>query len=149
MKKVNSSTPEETFQWGCEFGKHLKVHSVIAMHGDLGAGKTTLIKGIAHGAGDISPRDVSSPTYTYLNIYTGKQKIFHFDLYRLKTADDFLSLGFDEYFEEGGICLIEWPEKIRDLLPSNSLTIEIEYTSEKGRALILGNNFNSFLQGKA
>ena len=137
MKRVKSTSAEETFQWGIQIGTSLVTPSVIALQGDLGAGKTTLIKGIAQGVAGIDAREISSPTFIYLNIYSGTQSIFHFDLYRLHSTDDFLALGFDEYFEQEGVCLIEWPETILDLLPDKTLHIEIRYTSENSRELIL------------
>lgn len=137
MKRVNSSSPEETFRQGVIIGKSLSSPCVIALKGDLGAGKTTLIKGIVHGFSGIDPRNVSSPTFTYLNIYAGSPPIYHFDLYRLRSAKDFLALGFDEYFEQEGICLIEWPELILDLFEQKMLQFEIKYISENARELIL------------
>ena len=137
MKRVKSTSAEETLQCGFQIGMSLSTPSVIALQGDLGAGKTTLIKGIVHGLAGIDTREISSPTYTYLNIYSGTRSIFHFDLYRMRSIEDFLALGFDEYFEQEGVCLIEWPETILDILPDKTLHIEIKYTSENSRELIL------------
>ena len=134
---LNSASAEETIQHGFQIGKSLSPSSVITLTGDLGAGKTTLIKGIAQGFAGISAREISSPTFTYLNIYSKSQPIYHFDLYRLHSFDDFLSMGFDEYLEEEGLCLIEWPELILDILPEKTVHIEIKYTSEMSRELIL------------
>ncbi len=140
MKRVNSASPEETHEIGLRIGRSIPPQSIIALQGDLGAGKTTLIKGIAQGFAGVSPREVSSPTFTYLNIYTKTHPIYHFDLYRLRSGDDFLALGFDEYFEQEGLCLIEWPEIILDILPEKTLQIDMNYTSEMGRELILSEN---------
>ena len=76
------------------------------------AGKTTFIKGLIHAAAQIASSEVQSPTFNYLNIYEGRKTIYHFDLYRLRDRDEFLSMGFDEFFDAGGICCIEWSERI-------------------------------------
>src|SRR5262245_49283906 len=99
LKNKVTHSAEETFSFGYALGQTLPSHSVICLYGELAAGKTTLIKGIAAGAAGIDPAHVQSPTFTYLNIYEGRQKIYHFDLYRLKDVDEFLSMGFVEFFE--------------------------------------------------
>ena len=105
--------------------------AVLALSGDLGAGKTTFVQGLAEGLG-IQER-IQSPTFVLLNIYEGLK---HFDLYRMKTSSDFTQLGFDEYFETDGICAIEWPERIQDILPPD--TIYIHFTHEKeGRLAVI------------
>ncbi|MDJ0652456.1 MAG: tRNA (adenosine(37)-N6)-threonylcarbamoyltransferase complex ATPase subunit type 1 TsaE, partial [Simkaniaceae bacterium] len=101
--------------------------------GDLGAGKTTLTKGLASEITGISPHQINSPTFTYLNVYEGIQTLYHFDCYRLKGIDDFLERGFDEYF--GELCLVEWPEKIEAVLPKKRLFITIEYDGENKRVI--------------
>ena len=141
MKQVyKSASPEETVEIGIHIGRSLSPYSIITLSGDLGAGKTTLIKGIAQGFADISPREISSPTFTYLNLYTGKRSICHFDLYRLRSADNFIAMGFDEHLEQEELCLIEWPEIILNILPKKTIHIDIKYTAEMGRELILHKN---------
>lgn len=105
--------------------------------GDLGAGKTTLIKGIAKGAGGILEREVTSPTFSYLHIYSGKVPIYHFDLYRLRNAKEFCALGFQEYLEGDGVCCIEWAERIKDLLPPHTFHICLEHEKEERRKIYL------------
>ncbi len=122
---------------GKELGLKLKPCSIVAISGDLGAGKTTLIKGIAGSAAHIDAQLITSPTFTLLNIYSGALQVYHFDLYRLQSAEDFLALGFDEVLDAGGICLIEWPEVIEQRLPERTLKIQIEYGPKSGRTLIL------------
>lgn len=130
-----SSSADETIEHGIRIGKELSKGAVLCFLGDLGAGKTTLIKGIAKGAGAASEREVSSPTFSYLHIYSGRVPIYHFDLYRLKGPNDFCSLGFDEYLDAGGICCIEWAERIKELLPPNTILIELVHGSEQTRKI--------------
>jgi len=139
--RVKTYSPEETLGWGRECGKTLPLGSVVALFGDLGAGKTTLIKGIAQGAAGIPLREVLSPTFTYLNIYHGKKTLYHFDLYRLKDPRDFLHLGFDEHFTLEGISLIEWPEKILDLLPPDTLKISLYHLADTERLIEISDHF--------
>ncbi len=120
---------ESATAFGRELGAKLSPGAVVALYGELGAGKTTLIKGIAEAAAGIDPREVNSPTFTYLNIYSGKQEVYHFDLYRLSGAEDFISMGFEEYLTSSGVCCIEWPERIPSLLPARTLIVELTYAS--------------------
>ena len=136
FSKIISSS-QEMEHLGAEFGRTLSTPAVIAFHGGLGSGKTTFIKGLVHGAAQLSSREVNSPTFTYLNIYLGTKEIYHFDLYRLKGGDDFLALGFDEYFNKG-ICCIEWAERIPDLLPPGSFHVHIQSTGETLRKITIG-----------
>jgi len=115
---------------GQELAEQLSPGTVIALSGDLGAGKTTLVQGLALGLQISSP--VQSPTFTYLQQYEGKYPLFHFDLYRMKGVNDFLGMGFDEYFDAGGICAIEWPERVEEILPSNAIRLFISH-HEHGR----------------
>ncbi len=111
-------------------------NDIIALTGDLGAGKTTLIKGMFEDNQDI----VASPTFTYLNIYPRNPPVYHFDLYRISCATHFLSMGFEEYFEKEGICLIEWAENIWDLLPAKASFIKITHLDESSRKIIYEKN---------
>lgn len=133
------SSSQEMERLGEEFGQAVSPPAVIAFYGDLGAGKTTFIKGLVCGAALVSSREVNSPTFTYLNIYIGTKEIYHFDLYRLNGGDDFLSMGFDEYFNKG-ICCIEWAERIPDLLPPGSIHIHIQSLGETKRKITISSN---------
>jgi tRNA threonylcarbamoyladenosine biosynthesis protein TsaE len=126
---------EETHSLGKVFGQSLPVNAIVAFFGDLGAGKTTFIRGLVDGIGSIDLRDVCSPTFTFLNIYSGNQMVFHFDLYRLPREEEFFAAGFDEYFNAGGICCIEWAEKIGSSLPSQAFNVSFSYLSEKARQI--------------
>lgn len=139
MREFLSRSREETWQFGHQLGAHLKENSIVCFKGDLAAGKTTLIKGIVAAAADYPEEQVNSPTFVYLNIYEGKKRIFHFDLYRLRGAEEFLSMGFDEMFFAGGICCIEWSERITALLPANCIHINIEHQEETTRKIIVTN----------
>lgn len=138
MKRHSSffvSSDEEMKRAGEELGKEIPVNSIIALSGDLGAGKTTFVKGLARGAANIPSEQVISPTFTYLNIYTGDKTIYHFDLYRLRSGEEFFALGFEEYFEAGAICCIEWAERIKTVLPKNTISIHLSYEGQEGRMI--------------
>lgn len=130
-----SYSPAETQALGVEFGRRLLPNSIVCFFGDLGAGKTTFIKGVVSGALALPEGDVNSPTFTYLNIYRGLTTLYHFDLYRLRDADAFLSMGFDEMFYAGGICCIEWSEKIEELLPVEAISVRMIHLSEGMRQI--------------
>lgn len=123
-------TAEAMIAFGQEMAKRLKANAVLALSGDLGAGKTTFVQGLALGLGIDEP--ICSPTFVTLNLYDGKRPLYHFDLYRLKDETDFLRQGFEEYFGKGGITAIEWPERIASILPKDIIRIEFLHT-EQGR----------------
>lgn len=116
---------EELVALGKRFATELPPNTILALSGELGAGKTTFVQGLAEGLGVEGP--VVSPTFVLLNIY---ERLYHFDLYRLKEPADFLALGFDEYFSKGGICVIEWPERIQELLPPQTKWLRFAYSAE-------------------
>jgi tRNA threonylcarbamoyladenosine biosynthesis protein TsaE len=133
MVQYTTSSPAETHLLGKWLGSQLESDSILCFFGELGAGKTTLIRGITEGAAQYD--SVSSPTFVYLNVYRGTRTIYHFDLYRLEGADEFISMGFDELFDAGGICCIEWSEKIAELLPDNCIRVEMEHAGEDKRVI--------------
>ena len=137
MQRYLSHSAAETFELGRKLGQELPVPTVVCLFGELAAGKTTLIKGLVAGAAQIDPSAVQSPTFTYLHIYDGQKTVYHFDLYRLRDIDEFLSMGFDEYFDAEGICCIEWSERIAPYLPSNSLYILLEHAQEYQRLITI------------
>lgn len=108
-----SHSPEETLLWAEKYAAGLGTGDVVLLDGEMGAGKTVLAKGIARGLGIAD--EVTSPTYAYINSYGGK--LFHFDCYRVEDESFAERLGFAEYFDAGGICLVEWGDRIRGLLP--------------------------------
>jgi len=127
----------ETCHLGAAFGRTLQGGAVVAFFGDLGAGKTTFIQGLVEGSSSIDIREVSSPTFNLLNVYQGERTIYHFDLYRLPQPQEFFSAGFDEYFTAGGICCIEWAEKIEAHLPADTLTVTLSHIGEQSRKIII------------
>lgn len=135
MDEYITHSPEETFRIGAQIASTLQDNSVVCFFGDLGAGKTTLIKGLASSAAEIDPREVHSPTFTYLNIYEGKRTVYHFDLYRLDGPEDFIGMAFDEYLCAGGICCMEWSERIETILPEGHVKIMIEHLGENQRRI--------------
>lgn len=125
---------EDTLDFGKQIADLITTHQVLALFGDLGAGKTTFVKGLAEGLG-ISDL-VQSPTFVTLNLYEGRVPLYHFDLYRLKGESDFVSQGFLEYLDKQGVCAIEWPDRIVSLLPPGTLSIHFFHTG-KGRLAII------------
>lgn len=132
-----SHSAQETFDLGVRLGQQMPVPTVICLFGELAAGKTTFIKGLVQGAAQLDPSIVQSPTFTYLHIYEGRKTIYHFDLYRLRDIDEFLSMGFDEYFDAEGICCIEWSERIAAYVPPDSLRLSFEHLEEDQRLITL------------
>lgn len=129
-----TSSAEETEEIGRNLGKILNPNAIVCLFGDLGAGKTTFTRGLVEGALE-QKQDVSSPTFVYLNIYKGKRFIYHFDLYRLRDVDEFLSMGFDEYFAMGGVCCLEWSERIAAILPDNCVKVKLNHAGENIRTV--------------
>ncbi|WP_066738407.1 tRNA (adenosine(37)-N6)-threonylcarbamoyltransferase complex ATPase subunit type 1 TsaE [Butyrivibrio sp. AE2032] len=124
MITFKTTSPEQTESFGRELAESLIGGDVIALTGDLGAGKTCLTRGIAAGLGSVS--HVSSPTFTIVNEYEGgRLMLFHFDTYRLSGPEDFLMSGLDEYFFRNGVCVIEWSDIIDELLPDDSIRMTI------------------------
>jgi len=122
-----SHNDNDTRRIGEQLALKLKKNSIVCFYGDLGAGKTTFIKGLASAVTRCSATEVSSPTFTYLHIYNGSGEllIYHFDLYRLRDEEEFLSMGFDDYFFSDGICCVEWSERIPALIPSTAVHVHI------------------------
>ena len=130
MIRFISTSPDMTMQLGQRIGEKICPSSVIALDGDLGAGKTLLTRGIAQGLGVTTP--VSSPTFTIVNEYDGgRLMMYHFDTYRLQDSEDFEAAGLDEYFGYDGICVIEWSNIIDDILPECTLRIRIAGVSDQ------------------
>ena len=114
---ITSHSPAETFAHGRALGESLRACDVIALDGDLGAGKTHFVKGIAAGLG--CEGDVTSPTFTLVHEYAGgRLPLFHFDFYRLESEDETLRIGLDDYLGAGGVIVIEWAGKFPALLPA-------------------------------
>lgn len=123
---------EETWKLGQVVGEVLTPGSVLALNGNLGAGKTHFTQGIAMGLG-VDRKRVNSPTFALVQEYAGRLPVFHFDSYRLRTTDEFLELGFDEYLESRGVCVIEWADRVLQVLPKDRLSIQISVVDENSR----------------
>lgn len=123
-----SETESSTIQFGSELAQILRKGTTVALYGDLGAGKTTLTKGIVASLTGEDINQVQSPTFTYLNIYEDSATpICHFDLYRLKNAEAFIEMGFLDYFNDENICIIEWPERISSLISKYTIRVEMTH----------------------
>jgi tRNA threonylcarbamoyladenosine biosynthesis protein TsaE len=133
METYITHSPEETQELGKKIGVGLSKGDVICVFGDLGAGKTCLIQGIARGLGVNEREYVRSPTFTILLTYQGRLTLRHFDFYRLSEASEIEELGLSEYFLGDGVCAIEWPERLGSLLPERRIEIVLEEISEVER----------------
>ena len=132
MELITNSAVE-TEEVGAKLARQLKPGAVIAYRGDLGAGKTAFTRGLARGLGINDP--VTSPTYTIVNEYLGgRLPLFHFDMYRLHSADDLFDIGWDDYLERGGVCAVEWSENVEDAL-EDPITVTIEKLGEESRKI--------------
>jgi tRNA threonylcarbamoyladenosine biosynthesis protein TsaE len=139
MEKITTSL-KETEAFGKEFASTLKPGHVVLLYGDLGAGKTSLVKGIASGLGITS--DITSPTFTLMNTYNTSanniKTMVHIDTYRLKDEHDLLEIGVEDYLgKPHTICLIEWPEKIVDSLPRDRWEVRINTIGKNTRAITI------------
>jgi tRNA threonylcarbamoyladenosine biosynthesis protein TsaE len=128
-----STCESETENAGAELTGRLRRGSVAALSGDLGAGKTAFVRGMAKGLG-LKER-VTSPTFTIVNEYVGELPLFHFDLYRLEDEDELFEIGWDDYLERGGVVAAEWSEKIPHSLPKGTIYVHIEKTGERSRRI--------------
>ena len=133
MQEFISNSQVQTEEFAESFAKTLKRGSVIAFEGNLGAGKTAFVRGLARGLNIKS--DVSSPTFAIVNEYEGDIPLFHFDMYRIETLGELYSIGFFEYLERGGICALEWSENVYSALPEDSIFVKIEHLSENSRKI--------------
>ena len=135
--QLRMQSVRETIQFGKQVGQQLTGGAVLALTGDLGTGKTVLTRGIAFGLG-MSMDQVSSPTFTLIQEYTGSIPLIHVDLYRLERPSDISTLGLEEYFTPDTIVIIEWAERFPQILPSDHMVICLEYgEAEDGRLVSL------------
>ena len=130
-----TNSPQQTEALGSALGEKLQAGTVLAYTGDLGAGKTAFTRGLAKGLG--AKDMVTSPTYTIVNEYlSGRLPLFHFDMYRLASADDLWDIGWEDYLERGGICAVEWSENVTEAL-ENPIFIRLEKVDENTRRITI------------
>jgi tRNA threonylcarbamoyladenosine biosynthesis protein TsaE len=133
--RFETGSDEETRALGRELAQTLPERAVVLLIGDLGAGKTTLAKGIVEGRNAAAADDVSSPTFTLIHEYGNPVTVYHVDLYRLETVEQARRLGLEELFDRPALTLIEWGERFPELLPSERIEIRINYASEDNRVI--------------
>ena len=128
---VISNSEQDTFELGKKLGQEACPGDIVCLNGELGVGKTVFTAGFAEGLGISEP--VCSPTFTLVQVYEdGRLPLYHFDVYRIEDPDEMYEIGFDEYLFAEGVCLIEWGEKVREILPETTKYIEIKKVPEKG-----------------
>ena len=131
MSKFLSLSREQTLEFATEYAKTLRAGDVVLLDGDMGAGKTVFAKGVALGLQ--IEEEVTSPTYAYMNDYDGR--LFHYDCYRIESIEQAERLGLADYFDMGGICLIEWSQNIAALLPKTVKRVSIKKINEEQREI--------------
>ncbi len=133
---IISKSEAETEAAGEQFAKTLPDGAVVALYGDLGAGKTAFVRGMARGLG-IDAR-VSSPTFTIVNEYLGARELYHFDMYRLASSDELFDIGWEDYLSRGGVCAVEWSENVADAFEGDQICVRIEKTGDAERTITIG-----------
>ena len=133
MAEYISESEYETEKIGEDFAKSLPDGTVVAMYGDLGAGKTAFVRGMARGMG-LDCR-VSSPTFTIVNEYLGERELIHFDMYRLSDADELFDIGWEDYLNRGAVCAVEWSEKVEDAFFGDEIVVRIEKLGDTKRMI--------------
>ncbi len=127
---------EETARVAAEIAKHITPGAVICLRGEMGAGKTVFTNGLCRALGVTDY--VTSPTFTVVNEYDGGNfRVFHFDMYRIEDEDELLEIGFDEYLNSGGVCVIEWPQNVEKSLPKHRYEVEIIKTDINDRTILV------------
>lgn len=131
MRVLESFCPEDTYAIGKSLAEQAAPGNVYCLNGDLGTGKTVFTQGFAAGLGIAGP--VNSPTFTILQVYEdGRLPLYHFDVYRIEDPEEMYEVGCEEYFTAGGVCLVEWAELIREMIPEDAVQITIEKDLTKG-----------------
>ena len=128
---TNSETATEAA--GARLAAALPDGSVVALYGGLGAGKTAFVRGMARGMG--IDAHVYSPTFTIVNEYSGGRELFHFDMYRLGSADELFDIGWEDYLSRGGVCAVEWSENVHDAFEGDEINVSIEKVSDGCRKI--------------
>ncbi len=131
--KIITHSEKETETIGTDLALGLTPGSVVALYGDLGAGKTAFVRGMSLGLGIDYP--ISSPTFTVVNEYPGDIPLFHFDMYRLGSADELFDIGWDDYLECGGVCAVEWSENVEEAFETGTVKVTISKLSDTEREI--------------
>jgi tRNA threonylcarbamoyladenosine biosynthesis protein TsaE len=140
-QRFESKSTEETISFGHQLGAALKAPVLLFLAGDLGAGKTTLTKGIVSGAGGTKEEEITSPTFTLIHKYSGatpatnSPAIYHIDLYRIEGAQDLATLGLDDIFDENAIVIVEWPDRMVPPVGWPVIRIDLEHVAEEARTI--------------
>ena len=129
-----SHSPEETEHIGEMLGRRLRPGTVVAYRGGLGMGKTSFTRGLARGLGCAGR--VTSPTFTIVNEYDGATPLFHFDMYRLGSSDELFDIGWEDYLTRGGVCAVEWSERVHDAMPADTLWVDIARGTDESDRII-------------
>jgi tRNA threonylcarbamoyladenosine biosynthesis protein TsaE len=131
---------QETYDLGVRLGCILKPGAVISLNGDLGAGKTHFTKGIATGLGITDY--ITSPSFTIVNEYDGNMKLYHFDVYRIDDLGEMYEIGFEEYLYGQGVCVVEWGKMVKELLPDDTINIEILRIDDATREILIDSDIS-------
>ena len=126
---------KETEKLGAKFAENLPAGAVIALYGDLGCGKTAFVRGMARGMG--LDAAVTSPTFTIVNEYDGPRPLFHFDMYRLGSADELFDIGWEDYLARGGVCAVEWSENVPGAFEGDEIAVRFEKTGDNDRKITI------------
>ena len=132
---LSSDSPDQTYTWGRALGMLLNRGDVVALVGELGAGKTTLTQGIIRGLGVAEDYYIGSPTFTLINEYEGRVPVYHLDFYRIESPSEVVHLGLEEYLDGDGVAIIEWADKIEALLPEEHMMVQLAYVDYHVRTL--------------
>jgi tRNA threonylcarbamoyladenosine biosynthesis protein TsaE len=136
-REILTRSSEETIAQGREIGANLKAPVLILLSGDLGAGKTTLTKGIAAGLGAAREDEVTSPTFTLVHRYEGSTRVYHVDLYRIDGLHDLETLGLEDIFSEKAVVIVEWPDRLKLRTGWPTMEIQLEHIAEETRRIVI------------
>ena len=142
-RQLVTHSSDETIELGREIGRALTPPALILLSGDLGAGKTTLTKGIASGIGAAKEDEVTSPTFTLVHKYDGRSRVYHVDLYRIEGSHDLETLGLEDLFSEPAVIIVEWPEKLALRTDWPVVRIQLEHVSEDERRIAISDDANT------
>jgi tRNA threonylcarbamoyladenosine biosynthesis protein TsaE len=141
--EILTHSSEETIARGREIGARLKAPVLILLSGDLGAGKTTLTKGIAAGLGAAREEDITSPTFTLVHKYQGSTRVYHVDLYRIEDLHDFETLGLEDIFSEQAVVIVEWPDRLKLRTDWPIVRIRLEHVAEEVRRILVSESIGT------